>query len=250
MDPSLVSRLAAAGIDLDAIDGDAQSAFLALVERFGDEATLDDRFALEADVMGCAVEQLPLVGRRRAMEGFYGLRWPGFEMVGSERNDPVVIVDYDPAWPDRYLEWRNRLANALGDLAVRIEHVGSTAVPGLAAKPIVDIEISVLNIDDEPAYVPPIEAAGIALRSRDTHHRYFRPAPGRPRDVQVHVCVAEGTWERDHLLFRDYLRAHDDVRDNYARLKRELASRYPDDRVGYTEAKSEFITEVLRTAGQ
>jgi GrpB-like predicted nucleotidyltransferase (UPF0157 family) len=126
-----------------------------------------------------------------------------------------------------------------------MEHVGSTAVPGLAAKPIIDIQVCVADITDEDRYVPGIEQIGVALRSRDAEHRYFRPAPGRPRDVQIHVCDVDSDWERNHLRFRDILRSDAATRDAYAALKRDLASRFPNDRLAYTEGKGEFISDVL-----
>lgn len=241
----LVERLMTIGIEPAAVD-DASEVFELLVERFGGGATLDDRLALEAHVLGVPVDALPPADRRRAVEHFYGLRWDGFEIVGSPRNDPVDIVEYDPSWPERFRRWREVLQTALGSAAVRIEHVGSTAVPGLAAKPIIDIQISVADLDDEASYVPQIEAAGVALRSRDAEHRYFRPAPGRPRDVQVHVCVAGGAWERDHVRFRDHLRANPAARRAYADLKRRLAARHVHDRLAYTEGKNEFVERALR----
>ncbi len=247
MDIPLITRLQRAGVDPDAID-DPQAAFLALVDHEGPAVTVADRLALEAGAQGVAVDALPGEARRRAIQGFFRLRWEGFEVVGEERRDPIEVVAYDPAWPDRFAAWRDRLAAALGDTALRICHVGSTAVLGLAAKPVIDILVIVADLDGEESYVPGIEAAGIALRSRDAHHRYFRPAPGRPREVQVHVCTAGSRWERDHLLFRDYLRAHDHTRDEYAALKGRLAEQYPDDRLAYTEAKTEFVTRILAAA--
>ncbi len=240
----LLQRLAAIGVAADAID-DAQAVFEALLERFGDAVTLGDRLELEALVLGVAIVDLAPMQRRSAVEGFYGQRWDGFEIVGEERRDPIEIVDYDPSWPDRFAEWRDRLSAELGTVALRIEHVGSTAVPGLAAKPILDIQVTVVDLEDEGAYVPAIDRAGVALRSRDAAHRYFRPAPGRPRDVQIHVCAAGGDWERDHLDFRDYLRSNDEARDAYGNLKKALAVQYPDDRLAYTEAKTAFVTDAL-----
>jgi GrpB-like predicted nucleotidyltransferase (UPF0157 family) len=136
----------------------------------------------------------------------------------------------------------------LGDRATRIEHVGSTAVPGLAAKPIIDIQVSVEDIDDEAAYVPAIERVGIAFRARDREHRYFRPGGDRPRDVQVHVCGAGSEWERVHVLFRDFLRADAAAREAYRLLKLDLAARYRDDRIAYNEAKTSFILNALERA--
>jgi GrpB-like predicted nucleotidyltransferase (UPF0157 family) len=136
----------------------------------------------------------------------------------------------------------------LGEAAVRIEHAGATAVPGLLAKPVIDIQVSVCDVEDEASYVPPIEDLGVPLRLREPGHRYFRPAGDQPRAVQIHVCGVGGEWERDHLLFRDYLRADPEARDAYARLKRDLADRYRDDRLAYNEAKTGFILDTLSEA--
>jgi GrpB-like predicted nucleotidyltransferase (UPF0157 family) len=148
--------------------------------------------------------------------------WPGFAVSeGSERPMvPLVITGYDPAWPQTYERWRQRVAAALGRTAIRIDHVGSTSVPGLAAKPIVDIQVSVADPGGEPRYVPPLQAIGLVLRSRDELHRFLRPPAGQPREVHVHVCAAGGQWENDHLLFRDYLRAHPAACRRYAEAKR------------------------------
>lgn len=169
-------------------------------------------------------------------------------ILGRERDDPVEIADYDPIWPVRFHELRGRLAQALGPVARRIEHVGSTAVPGLAAKPVVDVQVSVDDLDDEAAYVPRIEPLGFGLRYRAPYWRYFRPPPGMPRVYQVHVWAAGSAWERDHLLFRDYLRAHPRRGEEYAGLKRELAVRHREDRIAYNDAKTDFIRETLRRA--
>jgi GrpB-like predicted nucleotidyltransferase (UPF0157 family) len=109
------------------------------------------------------------------------------------------------------------------------------------------VQVSVQDVEDEPAYVPTIEALGLPLRIREPAHRYFR-APGERRVVQVHVCGTGGVWERDHLLFRDYLRGHPRVAAAYADLKLELAERFRDDRLGYTEGKSAFIAAALAGA--
>ena len=138
--------------------------------------------------------------------------------------DPIEITPYDEDWPLRYEMWRSRLSNALGPTAERIDHVGSTAVPGLAAKPVIDIQVSVQRIGDEDAYVANIEALGIQLRSRDDEHRFFRPFSGLPRDVQVHVCSIGSRWEWEHLLFRDYLRGSESAREAYTDTKRRAAA--------------------------
>jgi len=115
---------------------------------------------------------------------------------------------------------------------------------------VIDIQVSIADPDDEASYVPQIEALGVQLRSRDRWHRYFRPFPGRPRDVQIHVCAAGTEWERDHLQFRDYLRAHPDARAAYAAAKRRAALDWRDDRLAYTDAKTAVIQEIMAAAAR
>lgn len=132
--------------------------------------------------------------------------------------------------------------------AVLIEHVGSTSVPDLPAKPIIDIQVSVIDLENEASYVPALEQLGVQLRSRDEWHRYFRPFPGRPRDVHVHVCATGSAWEREHVLFRDYLRSNEQARRAYAAAKRQAAQVWSDDGIAYTDGKSEVILTLLRDA--
>jgi GrpB-like predicted nucleotidyltransferase (UPF0157 family) len=172
----------------------------------------------------------------------------GGRQIGPERNDVVELVPYDPTWPGRFEEMRARLAAALGPTALRIDHVGSTAVPGLGAKPVIDIQVSVPDVDDEAAFVGPIEAQGFGLRWIEPGHRYFRPPPGLPRLWQVHVCTVGSRWERVHLLFRDYLRAHGATAAEYEALKRRLAAENREDRIAYTDAKGPFIDGVVARA--
>jgi GrpB-like predicted nucleotidyltransferase (UPF0157 family) len=172
----------------------------------------------------------------------------GGRQVGGPRNDPIELADYDPIWPVRFVEYRDRLRQALGPVALRIEHVGSTAVPGLVAKPVIDIQISVRDVENDEAFVGPIESQGFQLRFVEPGHRYFHPRPGLPRLAQVHVCTVESTWERNHLLFRDYLRSHPGVAEEYAALKRELVGKNREDRIAYTDAKGPFIEAVLARA--
>jgi GrpB-like predicted nucleotidyltransferase (UPF0157 family) len=183
-------------------------------------------------------------------EAGQGRPFRGGTILGAERNDPVAIVAYDPIWPSRYGTWRERLAGVMGSTAIAIEHIGSTAVPGLAAKPVVDIQISVPDVADEGSYVPAIESVGFGLRYRNEGlgWRYFRPPPGLPREAQVHVCSVGSESERLHLLFRDYLRAHPAEADAYAVAKRAAAARHREDRIAYTDAKDAFIHPALRRA--
>jgi GrpB-like predicted nucleotidyltransferase (UPF0157 family) len=172
--------------------------------------------------------------------------WPGFELVpDSERGpEPITLVPYDPTWPQRFLDWKEKLVEALPSRPQRVDHVGSTAVPGLISKDIVDIQVSVDDIHDEGAYVPAIESLGVQLRSRDDLHRYFRPFAGRPRDVHVHVCDVGGEWERRHLLFVAYLQQDSAARDRYAREKRAALAHWSDDHAAYTEAKDAVIRDI------
>lgn len=246
----LRAQLLEIGLDPDAF-GDPNAAWHALHTRFGHRITLVERYELEAMARGTTVDELPLELRDRLGWELVSIQFPGFELVGGsdrEARDPIEVVDYDPDWPGAFSAWCARLGAALMQLDPRIEHVGSTAVPGLAAKPVIDIQISLAELENEDAYVPQIEALGIALRSREPVRRYFRPAGDRPRIVQLHVCVAASEWEHDHLLFRDYLRTHDGARDAYAELKRSLAARFTDDRLAYTDAKTTFIRDVLEEA--
>lgn len=172
-------------------------------------------------------------------------------MVGADRaGDPIEIVDYDPAWPERFEAMRARLAQALGATAVRIDHVGSTAVPGLAAKPIIDIQVSVPDVADAAAFTDAIEAQGFASRMIEPGHHYFRPPPGVPRDYQVHVCTIGSDWEWRHLLFRDFLRADPATAKAYEAMKRDLAVRFTHDRIGYNDAKGPLIEATVARAAE
>ena len=210
-----------------------------------------DLYALVAHRRGLKAHQLPIAERRLLAERALHFMVDGFEIIaGSDRpeRDPVELVAYDEKWPHLYADWRSRLAEALGSTARRIEHVGSTAVTGLSAKPVIDIQISVDDLEDEPRYVPQIEALGVQLRSRDPEHRFFRPFSGLLRGVHIHVCAVGSEWERRHLLFRDYLCADPASRDIYLAAKRAAAERWKDDRIAYTEAKDESIRKLMAAA--
>ncbi len=163
--------------------------------------------------------------------------------------DRVIIVPYDEEWPKLFAELGGRLRGVLGGVAVRIDHVGSTAVPGLAAKPIVDVQVSVASFEPLDAYRVPLERAGYIFRAGnpDRTKRYFREPAGERR-THIHVRRA-GSWsEQSTLLFRDYLRTHPEDAARYADTKRTLADRHGDDRVGYTDAKAPFIWDAMTRA--
>lgn len=231
------------------MDSDPLAAWLRLRESKGRRATVIDLYRLVAEPRGLAPYELPREERLRLARLALPYVWPGFSVTtGSERRDPIVVVDYDPTWSSTYDAWRTNLRRELGDVALRIDHVGSTSVVGLAAKPIVDIQVSVAGLEDEDRYAPDLEQVGLQLRSRDELHRYFRPFPGEPRQVHVHVCGTGSAWEREHLLFRDYLRTHEEARRSYAETKRAAAMVWVDDGWGYTDAKSEIILDILESA--
>jgi GrpB-like predicted nucleotidyltransferase (UPF0157 family) len=169
----------------------------------------------------------------------------------EEERDPAVrIVDYDPAWPAEAERELARVAAALGGLAVRLDHVGSTSVPGLAAKPIVDLQVSVVALEPQAAYVEPLEAIGyrfVPLATSPEYHFFGRP-PERPRTHHLHICLAGSCEERRHLAVRDHLRAHPDEAARYEAVKRESARLHPEDRIAYMEGKEAFIQELERRA--
>jgi GrpB-like predicted nucleotidyltransferase (UPF0157 family) len=162
----------------------------------------------------------------------------------SEPN--IVLREYDPAWPRLFEALRERLLGVLGGLAVAVEHVGSTAVPGLAAKPVVDIDAVVPSAEDVPLAIERLERAG-------WRHEGDFGIPGReafepPADTPWHhlYVLAAGAEElRRHIAFRDYLRAHPEAARTYVALKRESARRFGGDRRAYTDSKGEFVEHIL-----
>jgi GrpB-like predicted nucleotidyltransferase (UPF0157 family) len=244
--PSLSERLLRAGIPLD---GDPVSSWVRLHDVEGPRATVIDLYRLVSEPRGMEPHELPLDERKRLSSAIAPAVWPGFQVTeDSSRFDPIKVVAYDEEWPARFASWRDLITGALEGAALRIDHIGSTAVPGLLAKPIVDIQVSVPDMSDEETYVPALERLGVQLRSRDDLHRFFRPFAGRPRDVHVHVCPAGSGWERRHLLFRDYLRANRAACEVYAEAKREASQVWMDDGWAYTDAKSEVILNIMEDA--
>ena len=168
-------------------------------------------------------------------------------LIGGPERRHILIVDYDPLWSKRFEFERDRIEVALGERAVRIDHIGSTSVPGLAAKPVIDIDLSVSDPEDEAAFVPDLESAGYVLRVREPQHRMLRTPE---LDVHLHVCASGSEWERRHLLFRDWLRAHPDDRHYYETVKRSLAERIWNDTNHYAEAKTDVIDEIMSRIDQ
>ena len=163
---------------------------------------------------------------------------------------PVILVDYDPEWPRIFRGEAERIRGALGGRALRIEHVGSTSVPGLAAKPVVDVVLAVVDSADERAYVPALEAVGYVLRIREPEwyeHRLFK-RPDAPVGINLHV-FCDGCPEIDRMvLFRDHLRADETDRELYERTKRELARREWKYTQNYADAKGAVVAEIVTRA--
>lgn len=164
-------------------------------------------------------------------------------------SEPIIVAEYDPAWPEEFLGIGRRLRAALGPAALRIDHIGSTAVPGLAAKPVIDVQIAVAALEPMD-YRAALEGIGFAWRASnpDLTKRYFREQSGRR--IHVHVRRA-GSWsEQFALLFRDFLRASPAVASEYAALKYRLAATFREQREAYVEAKGPFIWETIRRASE
>jgi GrpB-like predicted nucleotidyltransferase (UPF0157 family) len=163
--------------------------------------------------------------------------------------DPLVVVEYDPAWPALFAALRAPVATTLGDMAVAIEHVGSTAVPGLAAKPIIDLDVAIHTEADLPLAIGRLAVLGYIYQGDKgiPGRAAFAWPPGTPRH-HLYLCVQDNLAYRRHLLFRDYLRAHPEVCAAYAALKRDLAMRYRTQREAYTEAKGPFIAVTMADA--
>jgi GrpB-like predicted nucleotidyltransferase (UPF0157 family) len=163
--------------------------------------------------------------------------------------EPVIVVDADPSWPVTFRTIRDRVLSVLGDLAVAVEHVGSTAVPGLAAKPVVDLDVvvpsraDVLAAIDRLARIGYVHQGDLGVAGREA---FDRPAGTPPH--HLYVCVRDGVEHRRHVVFRDHLRAHPKDAAAYAALKRDAARRCRDDRAAYTDAKTAFVEEILRRA--
>lgn len=169
-------------------------------------------------------------------------------LVRGRRPVWVTLADHDPTWPARFAARARELRGILGDRARLVEHIGSTAVPGLAAKPIVDIVVGIDDPDDESAFVPDLEAAGYELRVREPGHRCFRIGdPDEP--VNLHCYRPDDVAIRRYLLFRDRLRADATDRARYEATKRSLADREWRDINYYADAKQPVIDEILGRAG-
>ncbi|SDC18189.1 GrpB family protein [Actinokineospora iranica] len=185
---------------------------------------------------------------------------PGPELISDEdlrkltvteltpHNATITLVDYDPRWPELFAREADRITAALGQAALRVEHVGSTSVPGLVAKPIIDILLVVPDSGDESGYVPVLAEAGYVLRIREPDWFEHRLLKGPDTDVNLHV-FSDGAAEIARMVrFRDWLRTNPADRDRYARRKRELAKNTWRHVQHYADAKTAVVTEIMRRA--
>jgi GrpB-like predicted nucleotidyltransferase (UPF0157 family) len=161
---------------------------------------------------------------------------------------PVYLAEYDPSWPVLFEREAARIRTVLGDRVRLLEHVGSTSVPGLAAKPIIDILLAVPDSSDETAYVPPMEAAGYVLRIREPEWFEHRLLKGPDTLVNIHVFTTGSPEIARMLAFRDWLRSHDDERLLYERTKHELAARDWKYVQHYADAKSAVVEGIIGRA--
>jgi GrpB-like predicted nucleotidyltransferase (UPF0157 family) len=170
--------------------------------------------------------------------------------VGGERlhNAPITLVDYDPEWPELFAHEDARIRDVLGDRVVRLEHTGSTSVPGLAAKPIIDMTLVVPDSSDESTFVPDLQAAGYRLVIRQPEWYEHRVFKGPGTNVNLHV-FSPGSPEIERMVaFRDWLRTHDDDRELYERTKRELAAREWKYVQNYADAKTAVVEGIIARA--
>lgn len=171
-------------------------------------------------------------------------------MTESGKPKPVIVVDYDPTWPSVFNELRSLIWPVVSDIAVGFEHVGSTAVPGLCAKPVIDACVVVATRAELPAAIERIERLGYVHRGTlgVPDREAFRRPDRLPRH-HLYLSPRDALSLRNQLGVRDYLRAHPDVAQEYGNLKTELARRFPDDIDQYIDGKTEFILGILRAIG-
>lgn len=166
-------------------------------------------------------------------------------LVGGIEKRDLAIEDYNPMWPGAYATHHDRITNALGERAVAVDHIGSTSVPGLAAKPIIDVLVTVPDITAEEEYLDPLLSAGYELRVREPGHRMVRTPE---RDTHVHVLEANDPSAFDYLLLRDRLRTNAQDRAAYERTKRNLLLRDWSDMNAYADAKTDIIEGIKTRA--
>lgn len=165
-------------------------------------------------------------------------------VADSTSPHPLEVLPPDPTWPAQYAVVRDRVVAALGERVLAIEHVGSTAVPGLWAKPFIDVDLTVADSADEDAWLPALEAAGFVLRVREPEWEEHRCLRGQDPTTNLHVFSPGAREPRRHRLFRDWLRSHPDDRDAYAEVKRSVAAQGFTDGMLYNNEKAWFVYDL------
>jgi len=170
--------------------------------------------------------------------------------MNRKRTRPVIVVDYDPSWPRTFETLKSRILSVVGSVALGVEHVGSTAVPGLAAKPIIDLDVIVATAADVPIATERLATLGYLPRGNlgIPGREAFASPPGSVAH-HMYVCVRSSTALANHLAIRDYLRRNAALAGRYGRLKKQLAEQFPTDRDRYIAGKTDFILAALREAG-
>ena len=200
-------------------------------------------YRVVARARGCEPSELDKTLRHDLASAAMPLLWPNFEQVAPARVDGIIALE------EHQTEWAGAAASYIARLRVHlpaclIAHIGSTAISGLPAKGIIDLLIAVDDVRDEKTYRHACEELGVVLSTRDDEHRFFCAPEPEPRVLHIHVCNRGGHFEREHLLFRDYLRSHSDDARRYAESKLLAAQSWSDDRFGYTDAKTVIIGDI------
>lgn len=203
------------------------------LNRFRELAAIQNENAKRGD-LGYAIDTTALTIEQAA------------EAIWHIIREEVEIVPYNPEWPSQFEAEKRRIEGALGDLAIEIHHMGSTAIPGLDAKPIIDIMIVVRKLDDAAQCIAPLKELGYTFvdHPENVDRRFFRKGH-HPRTHHAHIVEQDSQALKEHLAFRDALRNDPQLRDQYAALKYELANRHKHDRAMYTESKTEFVHGII-----
>ncbi len=165
----------------------------------------------------------------------------------------VVIVDYNPQWTVLFKKEKDQILNVIGHIIVEIEHIGSTAVPNLGAKPIIDIMAAIPHLEDAEKCIKPLQSIGYEYvpehEASTPERRYFHKGhPPKEQHHHLHMVELTSDFWKQHLIFRDYLRTNPEVAQEYFKLKKRLATKYGSDREGYTKTKTSFIKSIVAKA--
>jgi GrpB-like predicted nucleotidyltransferase (UPF0157 family) len=169
-------------------------------------------------------------------------------VIGGPEKRDITVLAYNPEWPQKFQKHEGIIRSALGDTALQIEHIGSTAVPGLAAKPIIDVLVVVPDSSDESFYLPQLEEVGYVLRVREPDFHEHRMMRTPEKDVHIHIFSPGSSEVERYLLFRDRLRQDPKARNRYEKVKRELATHAWSDMNAYADAKTKIIEKIIKSA--